>query len=261
MNSVNNVEKYDFDIMELIKTSFRMTKGFKGAFWATTFIFALIFAALFYLVTHLFFPNFTAETMQTHEFAMKSQYIMLILLPIVTSFLVLLQMMSLQHARGEDIIIRNIFSDIKIIWRLLFVAFIFFIPNIIIDYIFGFALLVSEINFLTVIKSAISWAIAIVSYFSFMLIVDKNIGAIEAIKLSFMSIKQKIWKIFAVYLFFYGIFFIYPFLDQTIILPQFSFLISVVVLICMIWFYPAMIIGTNGLLYRIMFDGMKLNSK
>lgn len=260
MNSVNNVEKYDFDIMELIKTSFRMTKGFKGAFWATTFIFTLIFLILFYSVSHMFFSDFTMEIIKTQEFAMKSQYIMLILLPVSTLFLVIFQIMSLQHARGEEIIVRNIFSDIKIIWRLLFVAFIFFIPNIVIDYIFDFVLLPSQINFLTVVKSTINWAVAIVSYFSFMLIVDKNIGAIEAIKLSFMSIKQKIWKIFAVYLFFYGILFIYLFLDQAI-LPQFSLLLSVVVLIGMIWFLPAMIIGTNGLLYRMMFDGMKLNSK
>lgn len=256
---MNSVEKYDFDIVEVIKTSFKMTDGFKATFWAMSFLFGIAFLILFFLLSFILVPGFSVNTMSTPEFAEKSQYVVFILLPLVALSTTILEMTSLAHTRGEDVSVGSLNYYTKFFWRLTIVIFVITLFKYAIDEI----ALASGIDWLSVVASIITFIATILFYFSYMLIADKDVGAIESLKLSFFGVIHNFWKIALVFIFFYGISFASNLLlgsEFIASMPLMGFVFSLVFMIVVIWFLPAMFIGTSGLLYRIIFDGVELDS-
>jgi hypothetical protein len=238
----NSVSNYDFDIIEIIKTSFKMTNGFKGIFWSSLGILLVSILVAAFLIGFIFLilsidPEETGNIIQ------------FILLPITAPLAAGLYMISTKYTRGDSVSYKNTTDYFPNMWKLAFAAMLVMIIPILSAVLILTAgmLFANEIitPVFTIIAIAIFATLAIAYMFTPQLIVDKNLNIWEAMETSRKAIFQHIFKILGLFIAF------------TVIV-----LISAIPFgIGLIWAIPAMHIGTYGLLYRIMFDGVELNSK
>jgi len=250
----NSVAKYDFNIMEVLKTSYKMSKGFKGTFLGMSIMSGIIILAILFPIIYFIFPNFTIELIETQEFMDKFEYIKILLLPIFTIFSAGIQMVVLRYTRGEEVSIKNMFDYFNLILKLTLLAFSIFAIQFVVEYILDLAF-VSENHAIAIVKSIIISFVNILFIFSYILLIDKNIGVVDAMKLSFVAVKQNLWKIAILYFLFIFSAFAYNYINLL------SPIFSLIFLIAMIWIIPTMFILFYGLLYRIIFDGVELQSK
>lgn len=241
---MNSIEKYDFNIVDVIKTSFKMTDGFKGKFWASfgammgiIFIFAIVFTAVSLLVG---MNQDTAGNLAN-----------IIMLPIIVPIAAGLFMMTANYTRGESVSYKNIFDYFGSMWKLLgaylltMVAVL--VPILLLVFLApmlaesGSKLLAS----LALLVMALLVLVATISYmFAPQLLVDKNLTIWQAMESSRKATWQHLFKIIGLFLLF----------SVILLISAIPFGIG------LIWTLPAMYIGTYGLLYRIMYDGVELDS-
>jgi hypothetical protein len=240
-NSVaNSIEKYDFDIVEVIKTSFKMIHGFKGTFWSSFVILLVSILAAAFLIGFIFLllgiePEATKNVIQ------------FILLPISAPLAVGLYMISTKYTRGESVSYKNTTDYFPSMWKLAFAALtVIIIPLVAAVLILTMGMLLAN-EIITPIFTVIAIILFVVLTISYMftpqLMVDKNLGIWEAMETSRKSIFHHIFKILGLLVVF----------AIVVLISAIPFGIG------LIWAIPAMHIGTYGLLYRIIFDDVELD--
>ncbi len=240
-NSVaNSIEKYNFDIVEVVKTSFKMIDGFKGTFWSSFGVLLVSILAAAFLIGFIFLllgiePEATKNVIQ------------FILLPISAPLAVGLYMISTKYTRGESVSYKNTTDYFPSMWKLAFAALlVIIIPLLVSGLILTIGmLLANEIitPIFTIITIILFIALTISYMFTPQLMVDKNLGIWKAMETSRKAIFQHIFKILGLFIAFAVI----------VLISAIPFGIG------LIWTVPAMHIGTYGLLYRIIFDDVELD--
>jgi hypothetical protein len=231
----------NFNIIDIIKTSFQYTKGFKGTAWTIIIIMAIITIAL-YQTIGLFLPH--AE-LNSEQFKQNMLIFGFISIPISTPLMTGFFMTIVTYTRGEKMSYKSIFKYYSIIWKLslasLFIHTInkglFFSINTIGDYL--------HIEWFVILGYIVSAFIGIIYLFTLPLIADKGFKTWDAMELSRKAVFSHFFKI------------IFLHLSLMIIMA-----ISAIPLgIGMIWTVPMIFIGFYGLLYRVMFDGVEYNNE
>lgn len=254
------IAKCDSNVINIIRTSFKMTKGFKGTFWGMYIAVGLISITMLLAVAYIYFPNFTTETMQTQEFMAKFKYTSILFLPVTALLITGMEMVSLRYTRGEEVSVKNIFDYTKSIWNLTLIAFIIFVIRQIVIYIFNITTLTLQMDWLATVGIAIGWIINIIFLFSYMLVIDKRVGAIEAMKLSFIAVKKNLCIVLSIGIFFILLLSVIVFSSLLMsISPSLGFILGLAGLLGIIWIAPAMFISLFGLLYRMIFDGVEID--
>lgn len=225
----------NFNIIDIIKTSYTYTKGFKATAWMFVMLIAIIMYIV-YQVFGLFLPNaeFNSEQIQQNI-----QIIGFLAIPISAPLMTGIYMTIIAYLRGENVSYKSAFKYYPIIWTLslasLFVhsinKSIFFITNTIGDYL--------HLE-LVVLAYVLSASIGIIYVFTLPLIADKGLKVWDAMELSRKAVFAHFVSIIILY-----------------ILLAIVMLLSVIPLgIGMIWTVPMFFIAFYGLLYRMMFDGV-----
>jgi hypothetical protein len=231
----NPLHNYDFNIIDIIKTSYRYTKGFKATAWTLVIIMAVVTYALYQLIG-LFLPHAELNSEQFRQNMLLFGFLAIpISAPLMTGF----YMTIISYLRAEKVSYKSIFKYYPITWKLslasLFIHTInkglFFSINTICDYLH------LELVILAYVLSA---SVGIIYIFTLPLIADKELKIWDAMELSRKAVFSHFFKI------------IFLYLTLMIIMA-----ISVIPLgIGMIWTVPMIFIGFYGLLYRVMFDGV-----
>jgi len=239
-NTPNTIRPYDFNIIDIIKTGFQYTKGFKATAWKLAIILAVITYVL-YQVTGLLLPSAEVNSEQFKENMLIFGFLSIpISAPLMTGF----YMTIIAYLRGENVSYKSIFKYYPIIWTLslasLFVhtinKSIFFITNTIGDYL--------HLE-LVVLAYVLSASIGIIYIFTLPLIADKELKIWDAMELSRKAVFSHFFKI------------IFLYFSLMIIMA-----ISAIPLgIGMIWTVPMIFITFYGLLYRVMFDGVSYDNE
>jgi hypothetical protein len=218
-NALNG--EYDFQIREVFKEAWTLVKGSKLIinFALIVYIFAailvqrlisLIIDARFYLLSHDYIKAFAAEQAQT-----------LLAMPIILPLFAGVIMLGIKRASLKEIKIPSIFNYYVLVWPLVFVS------------IFGnLAILLGTLLF---ILPGIYLSVGL--SFTTVLIIDKQLGILEAIKISIKAVHQRWWK-------FFGLYFALSLI--TIMTTFFTFGIG------LIWMVPFIFI-VKGVLYRKVF--------
>ncbi|GEM_PF-640094 len=232
----NNLHNHNFNIFDIIKTSYNYTKGFKAIAWKLVIILAII-TYVMYQATILFLPNAEVNSEQFKQNMLIFGFISIpISAPLMTGF----YMTIITYLRGENVSYKSIFKYYSIMWTLslasLFVhtinKSIFFSINTIGDYL--------HIEWFVILGYIVSACIGIIYIFTLPLIADKGLKIWDAMELSRKAVFSHFLKI------------IFLYLSLAIIM-----LISVIPIgIGMIWTVPMFFIAFYGSLYRVIFDGV-----
>lgn len=242
---MNSVEQYDFNVIDVIKTSFKITDGFKSKFWSSLIL--MIGIMFLFLIVYTIITTIVGISPE-----MAGNLGNIIMLPIIVPITAGLYMISAKYARGESVNYKNLFDYFGSMWKLvgiylLTVLFVVF-PIILVGFLIG-PIDVSNFNLVNIIVLLVLLLILLTATITYMfapqLLVDKNLTIWQAMETSRKATWQHLCKII-------GLFFLFSII---LIISSIPFGIG------LIWTLPAMYIGTYGLLYRIMFDGVELDIK
>lgn len=234
MKNSDGFNDYDFGIGEVISNAYKHINGVKGTFVASFLIFILIsFIAglILAFIAVLINPDLLANK--------ATEQILQIIIAIFTMpMFVGIQMLALNHVRGNDINFKNIFNyydkTLKLFLAVICVAIIAYIPLV----IFVILGMVAKMPIIMIFGIFITLYLAMSYYYVYQLIVDKDLDIWEAMELSRKTVTKHFFKFFGLVL------------VSIIIL-----MISIIPLgIGLIWSTPLILIALNGLLYQKMFD-------
>lgn len=226
----------NFNIIDIIKTSYQYTKGFKATAWKLIIIMAVITYVL-YQAVGLFLPDTEVNTEQFQKNMLIYGFLAIpISAPLMTGF----YMTIISYLRGENVSYKSIFKYYSIMWKLSLASL--FVHTINKSIFFGITTLSDYLHLeLIVLAYVLSASIGIIYIFTLPLIADKELKIWDAMELSRKAVFSHFFKI------------IFLYLSLMIIMG-----ISVIPLgIGMIWTVPMIFIGFYGLLYRMMFDGIR----
>ncbi|MDD2838390.1 MAG: hypothetical protein PHX59_05485 [Sulfuricurvum sp.] len=235
------MSNYDFNIIDIIKASYRQLKGFKVTGWILIIIMAVVTYTLYQAIV-LFLPPAELNSEQMKQNMLLFGFLAIpISAPLMTGFF----MTIISYTRGEKVSYKSIFKYYPIMWKLslasLFIHTInkgvFFGINIVGNYL--------QIGWFVILGYLVSVCIGIIYIFTLPLIADKGLKIWDAMELSRKAIFAHFFKIIFLYLSF-------------IIMMAIS---AIPLGIGMIWTVPMIFIGFYGLLYRVMFDGIEYNDE
>ena len=211
---------FDFTIKEILKEAWERTEGAKFKFNISFFIYVFIAVILSTLLSHLFNPEVYYKTQQFFKGFLSEQAQTLLSLPILMPIMSGIIMMAIKRASYKRIEILSVFNYYVYVWPLVFASLLM---NAII--LIGFVLLIIPGIYLSITFA-----------FTVPLIIDKQLGIIDALKTSFKAVSKHWWKFFGLYM----------------LLFLFSLLSLLTFGIGFIWVLPLSFM-VNGVLYRRIF--------
>lgn len=239
-----HIYRSSFNIINIIKTSYRYTKGFKLTIWKIAITWGVIFFIL-YKFTGLFLPDTERLILlDTEMYAEQLKQNMMIFgfvsTPIFAPLTTGVIMTIISYLRDEYVSYKSIFKYYSNIWILSLASLIvhsinkivFFFINTIGDYL--------HLAWTTVLAYALSAIVGIMYIFTLPLIVDKELKIWEAMELS-----RK-----AVFSHFFSIVILYLLLSIILVISAIPLGIGI------IWTVPMFLIAFYGLPYRTIFDGV-----
>ena len=168
-NIEENINDYDFDIMELVKAGWERINGVKGQFFIAFAIYVVVSIA-FQLILGIFLP----------QGVMINQLIVTILsYPVLVPIITGIMMMAINHSRGETVNFKSIFNHYHLTGVLSLASILLYVATVI-----GFVLLIIPAIYLSVAYA-----------FVLPLIADKNMGAWEAMEYSRKTVTKRWFKV------------------------------------------------------------------
>ncbi len=215
---IQKILSYDFNIIEIVKAGFTQINGVKAPFVIATIIYTIV-TVILHLVLAMVFPTGTSEE-PNH---LNQQIIAILSYPVLMPLMVGIMMMAIGFSRGEEIHYKSIFNYYHLTGKLSLAGILIYILTII-----GIMFLILPGIYLT-----------IAYVFTLPLIVDKNMGAWEAMELSRKTVTQHWFKVFGLIL----------------SLGFIIFLGAIPLGIGLIWAIPLIFVTLYALAYPVMFDG------
>lgn len=217
-NTEQNINDYDFDIMELVKAGWERINGVKTQFVAG---FAIYIAAaiVVQMVLGLVFPQGTTEAPNF----LNQQIVGILSYPVLMPIMAGVIMMAIKHSRGEAVDFKSVFDYFHLTGKLALAGILIYVFTMI-----GFVLLI-----LPAIYVSVAYA------FTVPLIVDKNMEVWEAMEHSRKTVTKHWFKV-----------------AGLMGLLSIAMFISIIPLgVGLVWTVPLMFVTLYGLAYPIMFDG------
>ena len=226
----------NFNIIDMIKTSYHYTKGFKATIWIIAIIWGILLLTKFQ-VTGLFFPD---QDLTSEQFQQFYKIIGLISIPITAPLGAGISMTIISYLRGITVSYTFIFNYYNIIWKLSLASLFIHMLNYSINFAITSIGNYLQLEWLTFLSTILSISIAMIYMFTLPLIADKELKIWDAMELSRKAVFSHFFSIFILY-----------------ILLVIIMAISAIPLgIGMIWTIPMVLITFYGLLYRVIFDGV-----
>jgi len=239
------IEPYDFDVVKLLKQGFKKIEGIKQPF-VMAFLLYIVVAVVVQMLLGVVFPS-----TQAHPNIMNQQIVTILSYPILTPILVGIMMMAIKHERKEEgaLELSSIFSYYKFagtlsMASLIIYLFTMFLPLMILffpDYFVGLsdgsasALLVLGGIFLVLL---FVMYLSIAYIFTLPLIVDKGLGAWDAMELSRKAVSVRFGKMT----------WVITLLSLIIVAGLLSFGLG------LIWAIPLFFVTMYGMLYNNIFE-------
>ncbi len=230
MKNSDGFNDYDFDIGEVIRDAYELTKGVKLTF----FLAFLIYLAMFIgasMVIALAYPGFAEDQLSQVVFQI---FIGVIAIPMIVG----IQMLALRHTRGESIKVKDIFNyydkTLKLFFAAISVALIIYIPLI----IFVILGVVAKMPAVIILAIFPILYLALSYTYTTQLIADKDLGIWEAMELSRKAVKRHWLKFFGL----------------GIMLSIIYLIGALLLLVGLIWAIPMVMIAMSGIVYSKIFD-------
>lgn len=217
--TIENIPQYDFSIIEMIKEGFARIEGVKLTF-VLAFLIYMAIAIVLNILLSLIFPSPV-----DNPNILNQQIVGILSYPVLIPLMVGMMMLAIKHSRGENIHYRSMFDYYHMVGHLSLAGILIYILTLI-----GFLLLI-----LPGIYLSIAYA------FALPLIADKGLDVWEAMELSRKAVTKNWFKVF-------GLMFL---LVLIFGLGALAFGIG------LIWAIPLMFVTLYGLLYPLIFDGLK----
>lgn len=225
----------NFNIIDMIKTSYTYTKGFKATAWMFVILIAIIMYIV-YQIFGLFLPN---SEPNSEQFQKNIQIIGFLAIPISAPFMTGIYMTIITYIRGEDVSYKSVFNYYSIMWKLSLASL--FVHTINKSIFFGISTIGEYLHLeLVILAYIVSMAIGIIYLFTLPLIADKGLKIWDAMELSRKAVFSHFFSIIILY----------------ILLAIVMILSAIPLGIGMIWTMPMFFIAFYGLLYRVIFDGV-----
>jgi hypothetical protein len=221
-NQIQNIPEYDFDIIEMIKEGFQRIEGVKGIFIAA-FVLYVCAAIILQVLLGFIFP---VETISAEPNHLNQQIITILSYPVLMPIMAGIVMLAINHSRGEQVDYKSIFNYYHLAGTLSLAGLLIYVMTVI-----GFVLLILPGIYLS-----------IAYIFTLPLIVDKNMNVWDAMEFSRKSVTQHWFKVFGL----------------TFLLSLIFGLGALALGIGLIWAIPLMFVTLYGLLYPLIFDGVKV---
>lgn len=229
----------NFNIIDMIKTSYHYTKGFKTTAW----IFVMFIAIIMYIVYQVFGLFLPTAEINSEQFQKNIQIIGFLAIPISAPLMTGIYMTIITYLRGENVSYKSVFKYFPIIWNLSLASL--FIHTINKSIFIGVNTIGEYLHLELVILAYIfSMSVGIIYFFTLPLIADKGLKIWDAMELSRKAVSAHFFKIT----------FLYLSLVIIVVISAIPFGIGI------IWTMPMIFIGLYGLLYRVMFDGVDYNN-
>ncbi len=213
-------EDNNFNLKEVFNEAWILLKGSKLIFNISLIIYVFIGTVLQKLLSLYIHPQIFFNLHQYAKGMFADEAQTLLSLPILAPIIAGIVMLGVKRASLKQITIPSIFSYYTIVWHLVFASILVSISVLI-----GFMLFI-----LPGIYLAVSFS------FTTQLIIDKQLGVIEAMKTSLLAVNKKWFKFFGIYMSLIGL-----------------FMLSMLTLgIALIWLLPFIFI-VNGILYKKVF--------
>lgn len=219
LNSALN-EEYDFTIKEILSEAWNLTDGAKLTLNVSFFLYILVAVILSTLLSHIFDPKIYYESQQFFKGFLSEQAQSLLSLPILMPIMAGIVMLAIKRASHKKIEVLSIFNYYVLVWPLVFASLL---VNAVV--IIGFILLIIPGIYLSITFA-----------FVIPLIIDKQLGIIDAMKTSYKVVSKRWFKFFGLYL----------------TLALFTILCIFTLGIGFIWVLPLSFM-VNGVLYRRIF--------
>ncbi len=213
-------EEYDFTIKEILSEAWELTNGVKLKLNVAFFIYILIAVLLTSLLSYIFDPQIYYASHQILKGFLSEQAQSLLSLPILMPIMSGIIMLAIKRASYKKTEISSIFNYYIFVWPLVFASLL---VNVVV--ILGFIMLIIPGIYLSITFA-----------FVIPLIIDKQLGIIDAMKTSFHVVSKRWFKFFGLYM----------------TLALFSVLCFFTLGIGFIWVLPLSFM-VNGVLYRRLF--------
>ena len=216
-NQGDNIQEYDFDIIEIIKAGFARIEGVKAQFVIALTIYIAI-AITVQMLLGLVFPTGTTEEPNL----LNQQIVGILSYPVLMPLMAGIMMMAVHHIRGEQIDFKSIFNYYHLTGKLALASILIYV--------------LTMVGILLLLLPGIYLSVAYV--FALPLIVDKGMGVWEAMEHSRKTVTKHWFKVAGLM----G--------ALSIIL----FLGAIPLGIGLIWTVPLMFVTLYGLAYPVMFE-------
>lgn len=175
---------FDFTIKEILSEAWGLTKGAKLIFNLSFLLYILIAVVLSLLLSPLFNSKIHYESGEFIKGILSDQAQSLLSLPILMPIMAGIIMLAVQRASHKMIAVPMIFNYYILVWPLVFASLLINTAVIL-----GLFLLIIPGIYLS-----------ITFVFTIPLIIDKQLGIIEAMKTSYSVVNKKWWKFFGLYM-------------------------------------------------------------
>ncbi|MDD5159406.1 MAG: hypothetical protein PHI47_05105 [Sulfuricurvum sp.] len=226
----------NFNIIDIIKTGFQYTNGFKATAWKVIFILATIMYILYKLAWFIF-PDLKPYSEQVKE---SFNIIDFIVIPVIAPLMTGFDMIIINYLRGKNVSYKSIFQYYPIIWKLSLASLFVYLIQDVISLITNSIGNYLHLKWFVIMSYILSMIITTIYMFTLPLIADKSLKIWDAMELSRKAVFAHFFSIIILY----------------ILLVIITILSSIPLGIGMIWTVPMMFIAFYGLLYRMMFDGV-----
>lgn len=220
--SLNNAinQEYDFTIKEILSEAWSLTNGAKFTLNVSFILYILVAVLLSALLSLIFDPKIYYESQQFFKGLLSEQAQSLLSLPILMPIMSGIVMLAIKRASHKKMEILSIFNYFVLVWPLVFASLL---VNAVV--ILGFIMLIIPGIYLSITFA-----------FVIPLIIDKQLGIIDAMKTSFKVVSKRWFKFFGLYA----------------TLGLFALLCILTLGIGFIWVLPLSLM-VNGVLYRRIF--------
>ena len=215
--TIEEIEEYDFDIIEITKAGWQWIEGVKAQFVIGIVIYIAI-AIMTQSILGLILSVFTTDSSS----AFSQQIIGILSYPVLMPLIAGIMMMALEHTRGESITFKSMFNYYHLTAKLALVGILIYIMTV--------------LGLLLFILPGIYLSVGYV--FAVMLIVDKDMEVWEAMEYSRKAVGKRWFKVGGL----------------MSLLGLIMFLGVLALGIGMIWAVPLMFVTLYGLLYPLIFD-------
>lgn len=219
LNSALN-EEYDFTIKEILSEAWNLIDGIKLKINIAFFLYITVAVILSTFLSYIFDPKIYYDSHQLLKGFLSEQAQSLLSLPILMPIISGIVMLAIKRASHKKTEILSIFNYYILVWPLVFASLL---VNVVV--ILGFVMLIIPGIYLSITFA-----------FVIPLIIDKQLGIIDAMKTSFNVVKKRWFKFFGLYL----------------ILALISILSIFTLGIGLIWALPLSFM-VNAVLYRRLF--------